>query len=107
MGGGQGFITFGEEGQDRGRYLYMQLIHLSPELGRALHHGDGSRRLINFKGSITSCHREMCPAVLNKATRWRRGVVPGLTGYFIQASCIIICVLPVRKLSSEGLSNLS
>lgn len=85
----------------------MQLIHLSPELGRALHHGDGSRRLINLKGSITPCHREMCPAVLNKATRWRSGVVPGLTGCFIQVSCIIIRVLPVRKLSSEGLSNLS
>lgn len=51
----------------------MQLIRLSPELGRALGDGDCSRRLINFKGSITACHRrEMCPAALNKATRWRR-----------------------------------
>lgn len=67
-GGGLGLITFGifqdpkvEKAELEGGYLYMQLVHLSPELGGALRDKDDSRRLINFKGSITPCHRgEMC-----------------------------------------------
>ena len=44
-----------------GGYLYMQLIHVSPELGRALHDVNGSRRLINFKGTIAPCQRGDVP----------------------------------------------
>lgn len=54
----------------------MQLIHLSLQLGRALSDGDGSRCLINFKGSIAPCHREMHPEVLHRTTGRRRGVMP-------------------------------
>lgn len=81
---GLGLITFiAFQGQRwagktklEGGYLYMQLIHLSLQLGRALSDGDGSRCLINFKGSIAPCHREMHPEVLHRTTGRRRGVMP-------------------------------
>lgn len=46
----------GQEGGE-GQYLHAQLIHLPPELGRALGDHDGSRRGVNVKGIVTPCRR--------------------------------------------------
>lgn len=91
--GGQGLITSGGEGQDGGRYLYMQLIHLSPELGRALCHGDGSRCLINFKGSITSCHRRDVPCSSEQDHTVAQGELCQASQGISSLSLLYLCVL--------------
>ena len=74
----------------------MQLIHLSPELGSPLHHGDGSRRLINFKGSITPCHRNVpCSSEYGHTVAQGSCARPHRVFHSRLLYCII-CVFPVR-----------
>lgn len=118
-GGGLGLIAFGiSQGQRvggktklEGAYLYVQLIHLSPELGRALHDGDDSRCLINFEGSITLCQGgKDVPCSSTHGHGRRRGAMPGLLPCVPRHSPIevsiecnsIIWILPMRKLSFRG-----
>ena len=91
-----------------GGYLYMQLIHLPPELGRTLHDGDDSRRLINFKGSVTPCQGgKMCPAVPHMAREGAgepcQAAGPVILGHYLTEVSTgrnsIICILPMRKLN--------
>jgi len=87
-------------------HLYMKLIHLSSELGRALKDGDGSRCLINFKESITLCHRKTsCSLALGHKQGSHITYSSGIsqwTGLLIDYNTVTLCVLPVRKLSLRG-----